>query len=200
MSTSGPLTSPAPRPRAALIGLLVFAVVLVAGLLWAKWSPYAHKVDVVSSTGAYPGSSLLDAAGHAGEAPSLRAGWDFTQTYLQAIWPALVVALVVAAAIQALLPRRWLLRALTGRMGSVRGGLVSLPMMMCTCCTAPLAVTLRRSGVGLPSTLAYWLGNPTLNPSTSSWSSPSARCTGGCSRSTAISPSGACCWPRSSGR
>jgi uncharacterized membrane protein YraQ (UPF0718 family) len=153
-----------PSRRAAVLGAAVVAVLLVAGLLWAKWSPYEHKLGVISDTGAYPGSSLLDTAGAAGDGPSLRAGWDFTTTYMRAIWPALLVALVVAAAIQALLPRRWLVRVLTGRMGSVRGGLAALPMMMCTCCTAPLAVTLRRSGVGLRSTLAYWLGNPTLNP------------------------------------
>jgi uncharacterized membrane protein YraQ (UPF0718 family) len=35
--------------------------------------------------------------------------------------------------------------------------------MMCTCCTAPLARTLRR-GAPTSSVLAYWLGNPTLNP------------------------------------
>ncbi len=44
------------------------------------------------------------------------------------------------------------------------GGVASLPGMMCTCCTAPLAVTLRRAGVPLPAALAFWLGNPVLNP------------------------------------
>ena len=36
--------------------------------------------------------------------------------------------------------------------------------MMCTCCTAPVAVTLRRSGVSTAAAVAYWLGNPLLNP------------------------------------
>jgi uncharacterized protein len=36
--------------------------------------------------------------------------------------------------------------------------------MMCTCCTAPVAVTLRRSGVSTAAVIAYWLGNPLLNP------------------------------------
>ena len=36
--------------------------------------------------------------------------------------------------------------------------------MMCTCCSAPLAVTLRRRGVPAGSVLGYWLGNPVLNP------------------------------------
>jgi uncharacterized membrane protein YraQ (UPF0718 family) len=155
---------PGPSRRGALVGVAVVAGLLIAGLLWAKWVPYVQRFDVVRATDAYPGSSLLDAAGAAGDGPSLRAGWDFTTTYMRAIWPALLVAIVVAAAIQALLPRRWLVGVLTGRLGSVRGGLAALPTMMCTCCCAPLTVTLRRNGVGLRPTLAYWLGNPTLNP------------------------------------
>ncbi len=66
-----------------------------------------------------------------------------------------------------LVPRRWLVRALGGRStlgGAVVGGLAALPAMMCTCCTAPLAVTMRRAGVPTSAALAFWLGNPVLNP------------------------------------
>jgi hypothetical protein len=47
---------------------------------------------------------------------------------------------------------------------AMAGGLCSTPSMMGTCCTAPVAVTLRRSGVSTAAALAYWLGNPLLNP------------------------------------
>jgi uncharacterized protein len=36
--------------------------------------------------------------------------------------------------------------------------------MMCTCCTAPLAVSLRQCGAPTSAVLAYWMGNPLLNP------------------------------------
>jgi uncharacterized protein len=36
--------------------------------------------------------------------------------------------------------------------------------MMCTCCTAPVAVGLRRSGAAPGAATAFFLGNPTLNP------------------------------------
>ncbi|WP_308207599.1 permease [Actinomadura madurae] len=39
-----------------------------------------------------------------------------------------------------------------------------MPCMMCTCCAAPIVGTLRRNGAPTSSVLAYWLGNPTLNP------------------------------------
>jgi uncharacterized protein len=35
---------------------------------------------------------------------------------------------------------------------------------MCTCCSAPITVTLRRNGAPTASALGFWLGNPVLNP------------------------------------
>jgi hypothetical protein len=35
---------------------------------------------------------------------------------------------------------------------------------MCTCCTSPLAVGLRKRGASSTASLAYWVGNPLLNP------------------------------------
>lgn len=79
-----------------------------------------------------------------------------------------MAALLIASAVEAFLPRRWLLAVLqrghSRLVGSVAGGLLALPCMMCTCCTAPLTVSIRRQGVPTSSALAYWVGNPTLNP------------------------------------
>jgi hypothetical protein len=36
--------------------------------------------------------------------------------------------------------------------------------MMCTCRAAPVAAALRRTGVPTSVAVAYWLGNPLLNP------------------------------------
>lgn len=147
------------KPRAVLTGALLFAVLLVAAIAWAKWLPYTEKVGSLLSNRTWSGDSVL---GTQGGGPSLRAGWEFTLAYSAAVWKALIAALVVAALIDALVPRHWLQRALSG--GSLRGGLASLPFMMCTCCTAPIAVTMRRSGVPMSAALAYWVGNPLLNP------------------------------------
>jgi uncharacterized membrane protein YraQ (UPF0718 family) len=40
----------------------------------------------------------------------------------------------------------------------------SLPGMMCTCCSAPIVRSLRRAGVSPSNAVAFWLGNPVLNP------------------------------------
>jgi uncharacterized membrane protein YraQ (UPF0718 family) len=102
-----------------------------------------------------------------GDPPSWHAATSFFATYLQSIWKALVAALLISAAVQAFVPRTWLLRVLNRR-GALRsaavGGLVSTPSMMCACCSAPVAATLRRDGVGTAAAVAYWLGNPLLNP------------------------------------
>ena len=166
-----PLVVPeAERRRALLTGLVgvaVLAAVLVLGLVWAKWLPYLAKAGTLADTRTWSGSPIFSAAGHAGAAPSVAGGLSFARDYGAAIWRALLVALLVAAAVDALVPRNWLL-AVLGRRGRgaqvLSGGLASLPSMMCTCCTAPVAVGLRRRGAPLAASLAYWLGNPLLNP------------------------------------
>lgn len=166
-----PLVVPdAERRRAILTGLVgvaVLAVVLVLGLVWAKWLPYLAKAGTLSDTRSWSGSPIFSAAGHAGAAPSVAGALHFARDYGEAIWRALLVALLVAAAVDALVPRNWLL-AVVGRRGRgaqvLSGGLASLPSMMCTCCTAPVTVGMRRRGAPLAASLAYWLGNPLLNP------------------------------------
>jgi uncharacterized protein len=163
VSTSTSAPTPVSQ-RQALVGLLIAVLVTVGGLSWAKWLPYTERAGALAASGAWKGSSLLATA--AGANPFARA-WAFTLAYSSAVWKALLVALVVSALVDVLVPRRWLVRALGRRTslgGSVAGGLASLPGMMCTCCTAPLAVTMRKAGVPLPAALAFWLGNPVLNP------------------------------------
>lgn len=154
----------APGRGHALVLTLVALAVTVVGLAWAKWLPYGARATGIAHSGRYPGHSMLTAG--AGQPPLERA-WTFTWAYSQAVWPALLVALIISACVDVLVPRRWLLRALGRRSplgGSLAGGLAALPAMMCTCCSAPLAVTMRRAGVPTAAALAFWLGNPVLNP------------------------------------
>ncbi|HEY9565072.1 MAG TPA: permease [Nocardioides sp.] len=145
----------------------VLAVLFVVGLAWAKWLPYVDKSLALSDSGAWDGSAIFLSSGDPGATPSLAGAWQFTSDYFLAVWKAALVALLIAAGIDALVPRAWLLRLMDrpGRLSqSLTGGSLSLPSMMCTCCTAPVAVGLRRSGVPTSAGLAYWIGNPLLNP------------------------------------
>ncbi|MEX0429301.1 permease [Nocardioides sp. DS6] len=164
--TSG-LTGRTPPRAIGVVGVLIVLALLVAGLLWAKWLPYSDKVRTLADTRTWPGSAIFGAAGHPGSAPSASGAWEFWKTYFVAVWKAAVVALVVAAALESLVPRRWLVGLLSRRTVLGQGamaGLLALPSMMCTCCTAPVAVGLRRRGAPLGASLAYWLANPLLNP------------------------------------
>jgi len=153
------------RVVVGLVGLAVLALLLVGGLAWAKWLPYLDKTTVLSDTGAWDGGAIFDSTADA--ASPWAAGWDFAVAYFQAVWRALLVAVLVAAAVDALLPRAWLLAALgrRTRVGqSLVGGAVSTPSMMCTCCAAPVAASLRQRGTPIAGCIAYWIGNPVLNP------------------------------------
>ncbi|OBG49479.1 permease [Mycobacterium sp. E735] len=150
------------------IGVLVAVALFVAGLLWAKWLPYAGKAATARRTHHWSGSSVLTVGGvHPGDRPAWHAAATFFHAYVASIWPALVAALLISASVQALLPRPWLPRVLNRRAplsSALAGGVAGMPSMMCTCCAAPVAVTLRRNGVTPAAAIAYWLGNPLLNP------------------------------------
>ncbi|HZD66685.1 MAG TPA: permease [Acidimicrobiales bacterium] len=150
----------------AAAAVTVFIIVAVVGTYLVKWHPYWHKAFTAASTHSLGASAV---SGHGGAAPG---GWhaalSYARYYALDIWPALLVGLLVAAGVQELLPRDWLLRAL-GRAGwrsTAVAGLASVPSMMCTCCSAPTTVSLARSRASVGATMAYWLGNPVINPAT----------------------------------
>lgn len=153
--------------RAILLGTIGFALVAVAALTWAKWWPYALKLPAVVDGGSV-GSSIVNGDAQAPPDPSWRSAVDYAVAYGLAIWPALVAGLLLAASVEAFLPRRRLLKLFQRDRGAAvstaAGGALSMSSMMCTCCAAPVANSVRRRGVPLPSALAYWLGNPVLNP------------------------------------
>ncbi|HEX3649360.1 MAG TPA: permease [Pseudonocardiaceae bacterium] len=152
---------------AAVVGTVVLLMLLVLGLLWAKWIPYGQKAQGLSVTHAWSGASIFSSAGAPGAAPTWRGAWDFTVAYGQSVWKAAVVGLLVGAAIDSLLPKAWLLGLLDRRSSfgrSAAGGVAALPSLMCTCCTAPVTVGLRRRGTSVEAAVSYWLGNPVLNP------------------------------------
>ena len=164
--TTSRAPNPVPRRFGAVdwAGVAVLVLLLVVGLSWSKWLPYWDRAWALSRTSIWDGGPLFDAAG---DTVSLAGAWDFTLVYFIAVWKALLVALLVAAAIDALVPRDWLLSVLnrSSHAGqSLVGAALSMPSMMCTCCAAPVATGLRSSGVRRSAALAYWVGNPLLNP------------------------------------
>jgi uncharacterized membrane protein YraQ (UPF0718 family) len=153
--------------RSPVVGLVGFLLLASLLLTWAKWSPYAHKLEHLSVSGSWTGKDILAKAGPAGSAPSLSGAWSFTHAYFIAVLPAAVAGLLIAASVPALVPGRLLRSALVRSSrwrSALAGGMLAIPTLMCTCCAAPVAATLRRQGAAISAVLAYWTGNPTLNP------------------------------------
>ena len=166
MSTIPVEPAAAPSRRAEYArGLAIVLLLAVAGLFYVKWQPYYGRAFTAAETHTL-GASILTGAEAAPPAPSLQAANDYSLAYFRAIWQAMVLGLLLAATIQTALPRDLLVRALgrTCVRSSVLGGVLALPGMMCSCCAAPVAIGLRRTGASLGSAVAFFLGNPTLNP------------------------------------
>ncbi|MCL6594050.1 MAG: permease [Alicyclobacillus sp.] len=144
---------------------IAFLLVAAAGLYWAKWYPYWGKAWSVATKHSL-GTSILTGGMAVPPAPSWQAAVQYALTYFKAIWPALLVGLVLGSLVQVWVPRTWLQRWLgqVGLRSTLLGGVLALPGMMCTCCSAPVVVGLRRQDCGANAAAAFWLGNTALNP------------------------------------
>jgi len=141
----------------------LFFLVVIVGLWYVKWQPYYGKAFTAADTHSIGKSILAQAA----ENP-WRAALDYAMIYFLAVWKAAVLGVLLGSLIQVMIPRDWLMRTLGQPRfrGTLFGTLFSLPGMMCTCCAAPVAAGMRRQQVSMGGALAFWLGNPLLNPAT----------------------------------
>lgn len=149
------------QQRSVIVGLAVLGLTAVVGLYLVKWNPYFHKALTAWYSG-QAGRSVLVAS----DGPTVEAVLSYVRSYFAAVWQAMLLGLLLAATIESLLPSGWLARYTSGRgvRVSTLGAAASLPGMMCTCCTAPVARGLRRTGASVGAAVAFFLGNPTLNP------------------------------------
>ncbi|VDZ76569.1 membrane permease [Salmonella bongori] len=141
----------------------LFFLVVIFGLWYVKWQPYYGKAFTAAETHSIGQSILARAATN-----PWRAAWDYAMVYFIAVWKAAVLGVLLGSLIQVLIPRDWLRRTLGASRfrGTLFGTLFSLPGMMCTCCAAPVVAGMRRRQASMGGALAFWMGNPLLNPAT----------------------------------
>ncbi len=151
--------------RKTLWFIASFFLIAIAGLLYVKWWPYYQK-GILAGTTHSIGSSIL--GDMSSLTPSWKSAWDYAQVYFLSVWKAAILGILLGSLIQVLLPTQWLLKLLgkTTFGSTAIAGLASVPGMMCTCCAAPMAVGLRKKNVSVGAALAFWIGNPTINPAT----------------------------------
>ncbi|XEC93864.1 permease [Paenibacillus tarimensis] len=146
----------------ALVPVLVFLLLAVSGLFYVKWWPYYHKALFAAEQHTI-GGSILNVEN---TLASLSAASQYAISYFKSVWKAAVLGILLGSLVQAVLPADWLYR-LFGKpdlKSTFLGGAVALPGMMCSCCAAPIAAGLRERKASVGASLAFWLGNPVLNP------------------------------------
>jgi len=150
-----------------LAGVSAVFLIAVLGLFYVKWLPYYQRAFTAFASHSI-GPSVLTAGGAHIPQVSWQAALDYALAYGKAIWRAMLLGLVLGSALQELMPKAWIARALgysSWRTIAI-GGALSIPGMMCTCCAAPVVISLRTLRATASSAVAFWLGNTLLNPAT----------------------------------
>ncbi len=142
-------------------GLVLLA--LVGALVTYKASGSLRTITKVQETHALtPKGEVIATA----PLPAQVRPFARTFNYLAIVWPALVFGVLIGAAVRALIPSSWLARLLGGPpvRSQMLGGLAGAPLMLCSCCIAPVfaAVHERTRKAGPASALL--LAAPALNP------------------------------------
>ncbi|MBB3113504.1 hypothetical protein FHS18_005616 [Paenibacillus phyllosphaerae] len=153
--------------KKTIVFIILFLVIAAAGLTYVKWWPYYHKA--IKAIGEHTiGSSILYGGADTAPDPSWDAAWSYAVTYYKAVWKAAILGILLGSLVQVLIPSGWLLRVLgkTNFRSTAIAGAAAIPGMMCSCCAAPIAVGLRKKNVSAGAALAFWLGNPMINPAT----------------------------------
>ncbi len=146
-------------------GFAITLAVAIAGLFLVKWAPYYAKT-LAAAVHHTLGSSIVTGKEAAPPAVGWDAAWRYARAYYLAIWQALLLALVLGACVQVLIPRASIARWF-GRVGgdsTAVTGALSVAGMMCTCCTAPIVVGLRRQRASAGAVMAFFIATPMLNP------------------------------------
>src|SRR2546422_9477975 len=142
---------------------LVLPVLVIVGALIAyKSSAALAVIGKVSATGVFtPRGNIIPRVG-ASDAGVLTR----TLSYFLVIWPALVFGILISAAVSTFVSPQWLSRLLGRRSlrSQVFAGLAGAPLMLCSCCVAPIFTGVYERSARLGPSLGLMLAAPALNP------------------------------------
>ncbi|HEX7957739.1 MAG TPA: permease [Pyrinomonadaceae bacterium] len=138
-----------------LFGTLLL-LVTVGGLIVYKATGSWAVIGKVQSTGVLKPRFDLMGAG----------AFERTLSYFNTVWPALLFGVLISGAVRAFVSPRWLAGLFGG--GRVRSqfvaGLAGAPLMLCSCCVAPVFASVYERSSRLAPSLALMLAAPSLNP------------------------------------
>lgn len=150
------------QTRGALTSAAILAATLFA-LVYYKSGGALRTVRHVTATGSL--AARADFFHVARGAPWLDL-MVRTGQYLSIIWPALVFGVFVAGAVRTFVSPAWMARLFVG--APVRQQLAATvagaPLMLCSCCVAPVFSAVQERSGRLGPSLAVALASPSLNP------------------------------------
>jgi uncharacterized protein len=160
--TSLEATGVAPRLSPWVVGGLIL-LGLVAALVTYKVSGSLATIAKVqaSHTLAPRAEKLATAGAPRAVRPLLR-----TANYLAVVWPALVFGVLIGAAVRAVVPSVWVARLFgsSSLRSQLVGGLAGAPLMLCSCCVAPVFAAVQERTRRGGAAGALMLASPSLNP------------------------------------
>jgi uncharacterized membrane protein YraQ (UPF0718 family) len=142
--------------RAGVVFGVLLLLVTVGGLVAYKATGSLAVIGKVQATGALKPRFDVLAAG----------AFERTLSYFNTVWPALLFGVLIGGAVRAFVSPRWLAGLFGG--GRVRSqvlaGLAGAPLMLCSCCVAPVFTSVYERSSRLAPSLALMLAAPSLNP------------------------------------
>jgi hypothetical protein len=137
-------------------------LVIVGALIAYKSSTALLVIGKVSATGTFtPRGNIIPRVG-----PSEAGVATRTLNYFLVIWPALLFGILISGAVSTFVSSRWLARLLERQ--SLRSqaiaGLAGAPLMLCSCCVAPIFTGVYERSARLGPSLGLMLAAPALNP------------------------------------
>lgn len=149
---------PPPRVTAGLLLL-----VLVGSLVVYKSAGALRQLDQARVTRSVAARPALVADDSASRPVRIAAR---TINYLDAVWPALVFGVLISGAVRAFAPVAALSRFVDrgGLRSQLAAGASGAPLMLCSCCVAPIFSSVYERSHRLAPSLAVMIAAPALNP------------------------------------
>jgi hypothetical protein len=166
LNTPSTLGAPTPGKRASVRPWVAGALILtglVGALITYKVGGSLATVEHAGRTGALKARTPAVAEA---TLPGVARPLARSANYLGIVWPALVFGVLIGAAVRALIPSSWLAATLARSLpgSQLLAGLAGAPLMLCSCCVAPVFAAVHdRTRRAAPAT-ALLLAAPSLNP------------------------------------
>ena len=143
--------------------LTVIPLLFAAGLIVYKTRTSLAVLSTVWRTGGIAARPEVVSLGYQGAAVG---ALDRSLNYFLLIWPALAFGILISAAVRAYVPADVWKRVLAARgtATQLRAGLAGAPLMLCSCCVAPIFGAVYESSARLAPALTLMLASPALNP------------------------------------